>query len=178
MLASRVWRVLLAVLVTVPLSMACHVEEARKPIGVLRVGSISFPYPLIEQTRAIAEVSGKVELVSAKEESTGHTRLDQFITQPGLFEEWRREHLPKIQAGKYDFVIIPTIVRRASPGSEHYNGVACGSKARWVPTGLVEHLPGGACDVRPKTLGRSHGPLDPGDHGALVHCPYGAGLGA
>jgi hypothetical protein len=108
-MSSRVHTVLWVALLSVLLPVACHAREARKQIKVLRVGSSSFPYLLMEYTRAIVQASGKYELVSAKEDTTGYTRLDQFISQPGLFDEWCREHLPKIRAGNYDFVIIQTI---------------------------------------------------------------------
>jgi len=52
-------------LVLVPLT--CHAQETKKQIKVLRVGSSSFPYRLIEITRAIVEASGKHELVCAND---------------------------------------------------------------------------------------------------------------
>lgn len=106
---GRIGVVLLVALLAHPAAPECHAQELRKRIKVLRVGSSSFPYRLIEYTRAIVEASGKYELVGAKEDATGYTRLDRFITQPGLFDEWRDEHVPKIRAGDYDFVIIQTI---------------------------------------------------------------------
>jgi hypothetical protein len=103
----RTWLLPASLLLLLPL--VCHAQQTKKQIKVLRVGSSSFPYGLIEYARAIAEESGKYEIISGKEDSTGYTRLDKFISQPGLFEEWCREQLPKIQSGNYDFVIIQTI---------------------------------------------------------------------
>ena len=99
------------VVFVVLLGCACDVARAAgKPIKVFRVGSSSFSYVLIEDTRAIVEASGKYKLVcDAKADQAGYTRLDQFITQPGLFEEWCERQLPRIEAGGYDFVIIQTI---------------------------------------------------------------------
>jgi hypothetical protein len=83
---------------------------AEKQIKVFRVGSSSFSYMLIQDTRAIVEASGYYKLVcDEKGDQAGYTRLDQFLTQPGLFEEWCREQIPRINAGGYDFVIIQTI---------------------------------------------------------------------
>ena len=98
-----------ATLLFILLPWACHARHTKEQIKVLRVGSSSFPYMLIENIRAIVEASGKYELICAKEDDTGYSRLDKFIGQPGLFEEWCREQVPKIQAGNYDFVIIQTI---------------------------------------------------------------------
>ena len=95
---SRMKTVLLTTLLFCLLSLACQAKE-KTQIKVLRVGSSSFPYMLIENTRAIVEASGKYELVCAKEDGTGYTRLDQFISQPGLFEQWCREQVPKIRTG-------------------------------------------------------------------------------
>lgn len=91
---------LLVTLLSLLLPAACHAGGMTEQIKVLRVGSSSFPYMLIETTRAIVEASGRYELVCAKEDATGYTRLDQFISQPGLFEEWCREQVPRIQGGQ------------------------------------------------------------------------------
>jgi hypothetical protein len=83
---------------------------APKVIKVYRVGSSSFSHPLIEGTRAIVEALGNYKLVcDAQKDQAGYTRLDQFLTQPGLYEEWCEAKLPKIEAGKYDFVIFQTM---------------------------------------------------------------------
>jgi len=85
---------------------SAEVEE----IKVYRVGSSSFPYELIEQTRAIVEASGDYKLIcDPKADQAGYTRLDRFRSQPGLFEEWCEEQIPKIEAGDYDYVIFQTI---------------------------------------------------------------------
>lgn len=90
--------------------LVTSVDADDKIITVFRVGSSSFSYTLIEDTRAIVEASGKYKLVCDKHgDQSGYTRLDQFITQPGLFEEWCDEQIPRIEAGDYDFVIIQTI---------------------------------------------------------------------
>jgi|GEM_PF-4183763 len=84
--------------------------ESLKEIKVFRVGSSSFSYALIEDTRAIVEASGKYKLVcDTKGDQAGYTRLDKFIAQPGSFEEWCEQQIPRIAAGNYDFVIIQTI---------------------------------------------------------------------
>jgi len=94
-----------------PSASAQGVEpKAPKTIKVYRVGSSSFSYALIEDTRAIVEALGNYKLVcDAREDQAGYTRLDQFLTQPGLYEEWCEKNLPKIKSGKYDFVIFQTI---------------------------------------------------------------------
>lgn len=92
------------------LALAVSAATAETTIKVFRVGSSSFSYVLIEDTRAIVEASGDYKLVcDAKGDQAGYTRLDQFITQPGLFEEWCEGQIPRIRAGDYDFVIIQTI---------------------------------------------------------------------
>lgn len=89
-------------------SLAGNVQA--KEIKVYRVGSSSFSYILIEDTRAIVEASGDYKLIcDAKQDQAGYTRLDQFLTQPGLFEEWCEQQIPRIKSGGYDFVIIQTI---------------------------------------------------------------------
>jgi len=92
------------------LAWCAAAHSAEKTIKVFRVGSSSFSYMLIQDTRAIVEASGDYKLLcDEKGDQAGYTRLDQFLTQPGLFEEWRREQIPRIEAGDYDFVIIQTI---------------------------------------------------------------------
>lgn len=95
-MSKRTKSILLAACLCFLLPAACHAGEVKTQIKVLRVGSSSFPYMLIENTRAIVEASGNCELVCAKEDATGYTRLDQFISQPGLFDEWCREQVPRI----------------------------------------------------------------------------------
>lgn len=78
-------------------------------IKICRVGSSSFNYELFEQAKAIAEASGRFRLVSGGEDHTGYTRLDDWVRQPGLYEEWCGQKLPLIQKGHYDYVIVQTI---------------------------------------------------------------------
>ena len=88
---------------------AAHADEP-KTIKVYRVGSSSFGYDLIQMTRYIIEASGNYHLVcDRQEDQAGYTRLDRFVTRPGLYEEWREEVMPKIEAGQYDYVIVQTI---------------------------------------------------------------------
>ncbi|MFW5870423.1 MAG: hypothetical protein ACOCVL_02035 [Candidatus Sumerlaeota bacterium] len=94
---------------TVLLSASGFAQDVKKQIRILRVGSSSFPYSLFEITRDIAEASGKYELISEKGDSTGYTRLDQFVSRPGLFEEWCEEQGPRIKDGNYDYVIVQTL---------------------------------------------------------------------
>ncbi|MEQ8788633.1 MAG: hypothetical protein RIC55_20150 [Pirellulaceae bacterium] len=99
---------LLALLLGLVCATAARAET--KSIKVYRVGSSSFSYALIEDTRAIVEASGDYQLIcDAGDDQAGYTRLDQFLTQPGLFEEWCSEQIPRIKAGGYDYVIIQTI---------------------------------------------------------------------
>lgn len=90
-------------------STACEAQPAGESMKLLRVGSSSFPYLLIEDIRNVVEASGSSRIVCDKADDTGYTRLDQFVTQPGLYEEWCREQMPRIKAGHYDYVIIQTI---------------------------------------------------------------------
>ncbi|MFO7955619.1 MAG: hypothetical protein R6X33_00780 [Candidatus Brocadiia bacterium] len=93
-------------------SVPAQASEKAKPqaIKVLRVGSSSFGYDLIEITRAIVEHSGDYRLVcDEQKDKAGYTRLDRFVTRPGLYEEWCEEVMPKVEAGRYDYVIVQTI---------------------------------------------------------------------
>ncbi len=99
-----------AFLLWLPVLSQAREPSAVKEIKVVRVGSSSFSPILIEDTRAIVEASGKYKLIcDEKVDQAGYTRLDQFITQPGLFEEWCEKQIPRIEAGGYDFVIFQTI---------------------------------------------------------------------
>ncbi len=81
-----------------------------KEIKVFRLGSSSFGYDLFSDAKAIAEASGKYKIISDRKGDSGrYTRLEWFPTQPGLYEEWCKENIPRIEAKKYDFVIIQTI---------------------------------------------------------------------
>jgi len=100
----------IALLTLLWLASAASARSAEKTIKVFRVGSSSFSYVLIQDTRAIVEASGKYKLIcDAKADQAGYTRLDQFLTQPGLFDQWCDEQIPRIEVGDYDFVIIQTI---------------------------------------------------------------------
>jgi hypothetical protein len=85
-------------------------QAEQQTIKVYRIGSSSFSYALIEDTRAIVESLGDYKLIcDPGRGQAGYTRLDQFLTQPGLCEEWCAEQIPKIKLGGYDYVIIQTI---------------------------------------------------------------------
>lgn len=108
---TRTIRIAMLALAALCLPLVCVAQEAPqvKEIKVLRVGSSSFGYELIEQTRAIMEALGDYRLVcDAKEDGAG-VRLDRFVRYPGLSELWCEETLPRIEAGDYDYVIIQTI---------------------------------------------------------------------
>ena len=71
-------------------------QKVAGPIKVFRVGSSSFGYALIEDTQAIVESRGDFRLIcDEKQDKAGYTRLDRFVTQPGLCEEWCEETLPR-----------------------------------------------------------------------------------
>lgn len=85
-------------------------QDAVRKIKIYRAGSSSFPNDIIEDARRIAESSGKYQLIcDAQEDSSGYVRLDEFLTRPGLQTEWTEQFLPRIAAGKYDFVVFQTI---------------------------------------------------------------------
>ena len=85
-------------------------QGSPQEIKVFRVGSSSFGYDLIEMTRDIVEASGDYRLIcDEKADKAGYTRLKRFLSRPGLYEEWRKETLPRVKAGDYDYVIVQTI---------------------------------------------------------------------
>ena len=84
----------------------------RKPktIRMYRVGSSSFGPGLLVITKDIIGATGKFVLDwDQKRDSARYTRLDQFVTQPGLYEEWCKSNLPRIEKGGYDYVVFQTI---------------------------------------------------------------------
>ncbi len=100
------WAVLLF---AITLGGAAELEQPQA-IKVYRVGSSSFGFDLIQMTRDIVEAPGNYRLVcDRQEDQAGYTRLDRFVTRPGLYEEWREDVMPKIEAGQYDYVIVQTI---------------------------------------------------------------------
>lgn len=97
-------------MLTVGLLAVSSAMAAPKTIKVFRVGSSSFSYALIEDVRSILEADGTYGLeCSDNEDQAGYTRLDRFVQQPGLYEEWCDEQIPRIKKGQYDFVICQTI---------------------------------------------------------------------
>lgn len=106
--------VLLLAALTTGTLVAQAADEAAKPapktIRVFRVGSSSFGPQLLWDAKRIVDATGKFVLEwDEKKDSAGYTRLDQFVTQPGLYQEWLERYIPKIQEGKYDFVVFQTI---------------------------------------------------------------------
>ena len=92
------------------LALAAPAIAGPKVIKAYRVGSSSFGYALIEDTRAIVEASGRHKLICDKKaDSAGYTRLDKMVQLPGLYEEWCEQNVPRIGKGKYDYVILQTI---------------------------------------------------------------------
>ena len=86
------------------------VVQASEEIKVYRVGSSSFPYDIIVQTRAIVEAMGDYKLVcDAKRDHAGYTRLDELVRKPALLESWLETNIPRIREGQYDFVVFQTI---------------------------------------------------------------------
>ena len=88
----------------------CSVLAAVEDKKIYRVGSSSFPYAIIQQLRAVVEAGGAYRLVcDEKKDQAGYTRLDELARKPAMYKEWMDTNIPKIAAGKYDFVVFQTI---------------------------------------------------------------------
>jgi hypothetical protein len=75
----------------VPPTAEAQQDPQRSPrtFRIFRVGSSSFGPALIENTKRIVNATGRFVLDwEPKRDSAGYTRLDQFISQPGLCDEW------------------------------------------------------------------------------------------
>ena len=80
--------------------------NAQQNIRVYKVGSSSFSNEIMLDTKAMLESSG---LYTLEWNSSGYTRLDDFVKMPYLYTEWCNTYLPLIQSGNYNWVVFQTI---------------------------------------------------------------------
>ncbi len=101
---------ILAVALASPLQADAAAPQAeRKVIRVARGGSSSFSGELMEQVKRIAEASGKYTVASGSGDGLGYMRLDTFASSPGAYEAWLEKYFPRLEKGRYDFVVIQTL---------------------------------------------------------------------
>jgi hypothetical protein len=93
----------------VPALVAQDAGQRPKPLRICWIGSSSLPLTLRTMTLRLIEATGKYQAATDEKEGPGYTRLDQFVTQAGLYESWCAKHLPAIEKGRYDYVVIQTI---------------------------------------------------------------------
>ncbi|MBD3240753.1 MAG: hypothetical protein GF331_09230 [Chitinivibrionales bacterium] len=75
-------------------------------IRIFRVGSSSFPAELLTNTGYIMAASGDYVL---EQQSSLYTRLDDIVKDPPSYDSWLDRHIPWIESGNFDYVIIQTI---------------------------------------------------------------------
>lgn len=93
---------------TILLVLACTFAATSQSdtIRVFASGSSSFGEGILIGAKEIIEAEGQYVF---EYETSGYTRLDEFVKYPYMYGEWCDQNIPRIESGDFDFVVFQTI---------------------------------------------------------------------